>query len=141
MGSDLIGFLVVGPKELNVSKKEKAIKKVEYIIKRCSNIDPTAPTERDKKLLEEMGIFSDYQESIEEAISLVLEIDNPVTFVEDFMEFWGSPETRDVAWRYYGKKQIVFAGDSTWGDEPNGQGYELLKLAYITGIAKVFKVE
>jgi hypothetical protein len=63
-------------------------------------------------------------------------------FLDRLIKFWDKPYmTWDSASRIIGKKRIVFSGTSTWGDEPQGTGYQLLKRVDKLGIATMLKLE
>ena len=49
------------------------------------------------------------------------------------------PNARDVAFRQIPgdeTRRIIFAGDMTWGDEPDGTGYVLLRVMHGCGFAE-----
>jgi hypothetical protein len=63
--------------------------------------------------------------------------------MSDFRTVWRG-ETRDSASRLLPDnpdKQVVFAGERTWGDEPEGYGYTSLRDARALGIAQAYGVE
>ncbi len=60
-------------------------------------------------------------------------------FVEEFIEFWNGGGSRDSAGRDVqcgGETcRVIFAGEPSWGDEPDGHGYRLLKRAALSGLS------
>ena len=76
-------------------------------------------------------------------------IEDPEEFVDEFIHFWDEPCGRDVSCRTFctkpggGQKtlvKIVFAGDMSWGDEPEGYGYTTLKTSDMAGLHDIFKL-
>jgi hypothetical protein len=68
---------------------------------------------------------------------------NLVKEVQEFAESWNNSSFRDLAFRIDPKKpgrKVVVAGDMSWGDEPDGLGYQMLKKAFGLGIAQSFGI-
>ena len=63
--------------------------------------------------------------------------------VREFVDFWNDGCARDLACRpdpeHPGRK-VVVAGELSWGDEPDGFGYQTLKRAFGLGIAQALGV-
>lgn len=56
----------------------------------------------------------------------------PTCFLKGFLDFWNRDAPRDTVKRSDPddpKQQIVVAGEMSWGDEPGGYGYQMLKAA------------
>jgi hypothetical protein len=60
-------------------------------------------------------------------------------FVTEFVEFWNGRGSRDSAGRDVqcggATCRVIFAGEPSWGDEPDGHGYRLLKRATLSGLS------
>lgn len=60
-------------------------------------------------------------------------------FVEEFIGFWNGGGSRDSVGRDVrcGREtcRVIFAGEQSWGDEPDGYGYGLLKRAALSGLS------
>lgn len=59
-------------------------------------------------------------------------ITTPARFLNGFLDFWNRCTPRDTVKRSDPddvKQQIVVAGEMSWGDEPGGYGYQMLKAA------------
>ena len=84
-------------------------------------------TKTDKKLLS--GREIDDLEAMEGLV--------PSKVLDEFLNLWNGGEYRDASDRLVelgGKTyKIVFAGDMSWGDEPEGGAYEAIKHAYFFG--------
>ena len=64
--------------------------------------------------------------------------------IQEFADGWNKGCFRDMAARQdpdNPARQIVVAGDMSWGDEPDGLGYQLLKKAFGLGIAQLLGVQ
>ena len=59
--------------------------------------------------------------------------------IQEFVAGWNDGSFRDLAFRYDPEKpgrKVVVAGELSWGDEPDGRGYQMLKKAFGLGIAQ-----
>jgi hypothetical protein len=118
MGADLIGYLVKG--KVKLPPKSKAIA---WFNK----------NQVDGKLIVS-NEFEEEEEITKEAF---------VKFIDDFYDFWKS-SSRDASSRIDPDdktQQIVFAGDMSWGDEPDGYGYGLLKQLLECGVDEVLGIK
>lgn len=144
MGADMCGYQTMYPKEFTTNEKKKLhqhLKDVELLLK-TPNLSELVAKEEDahgeyvSKLnnlipsftsdLDDQG-FAEIPEEIEEYITEYLDL---LPMGREFIE---SPaiEGRDCSWRFYkimGRDFIsMFAGEMSWGDEPEGLGYQSLK--------------
>jgi hypothetical protein len=58
---------------------------------------------------------------------------------QEFVTGWNDGQFRDLAFRIDPDKRgrkVVVAGELSWGDEPDGRGYQMLKKAFGLGIAQ-----
>ena len=63
--------------------------------------------------------------------------------VQEFAAGWNDGHFRDLAFRIDPEKpgrKVVVAGELSWGDEPDGRGYQMLKKAFGLGIAQLLGV-
>ena len=63
--------------------------------------------------------------------------------VQEFAAGWNDGRFRDFAFRIDPEKpgrKVVVAGELSWGDEPGGCGYQMLKKAFGLGIAQSFGI-
>ena len=63
--------------------------------------------------------------------------------VQEFVAGWNDGCFRDLAFRIDPEKpgrKVVVAGELSWGDEPDGRGYQMLKKAFGLGIAQLLGV-
>lgn len=157
MGADLIGYILVGPIKINKKKIEKCIREVSEFLnlitrgleiermdeaKRSSTPDVEIELSNIHEELEDRNI--DCGSGIEDGLNFVglgdLQIDestNPRTLVQEFVSWWEEPSGRDRNCRidpYNDKRQIVFAGEMSWGDTPSGEGYTMINQAMALGI-------
>jgi hypothetical protein len=59
--------------------------------------------------------------------------------IQEFVAGWNDGGFRDLAFRIDPEKpgrKVVVAGELSWGDEPDGRGYQMLKKAFGLGIAQ-----
>lgn len=49
--------------------------------------------------------------------------------------------TNDIGFRMWGKVRIFYAGAMTWGDEPDGEGYQAMKWIFLLGADKAMGLE
>lgn len=63
--------------------------------------------------------------------------------IQEFVAGWNDGCFRDLAFRIDPEKpgrKVVVAGELSWGDEPDGRGYQMLKRAFGLGIAQLLGV-
>ena len=66
--------------------------------------------------------------------------EDPAEFIDALIADW-PPTFRDCANRDYAGKVIVFAGDRSWGDRPDGAGYLYLERLLASGVSKELGIE
>lgn len=138
MGAELIGYILVGPADIS-NKREVAIAAVNKTNAALDKwaADPDSLSEEDHELL---TFFYDSGQDDSDAEELKLDAEK---FVDEFIEFWNSG-SRDSNFRLNPKdvsQKIVFAGDATWGDTPQGYGYELIYTAETFNVLDAFEIE
>jgi hypothetical protein len=106
------------------------------------------------KTIEELKSHKDYKSLVEQALDACgYEVEAQHVFsatpeelakiVRDFVGGWNKPNHRDTAWREDPDKperKVVIAGELSWGDEPDGAGYQMLKRAFGLSIAQFLGV-
>jgi hypothetical protein len=130
MGMDLIGFIVVAPKELDRTQIRKALaggkRRIKAAQKKHGMKGPhDVPTDPDQY---------DNDEDID-----LLQLDARKS-LDDLFTLW-KEGARDTMARDYPSKSkyiILVAGEGSWGDEPGGFGYQTLKAAYLLGYNEAF---
>ena len=146
MGADLIGYMCVGPTlvtaEQKVAAKEKAWRVFlgmrAWWLAAEENPSPEPPPEIIDVLdccqidepheLEALRFGGD--QDIETAGRQ--DVDG---LVDEIVAFWNCPATRDSVCRDLSDdERVVFCGEASWGDEPDGSGYLLIKMAHILDI-------
>lgn len=150
MGADMIGYQTMMPEKLTKEEKkilnahldelETLLKGKDFIkklakektfddplLKKLNELSPLIPSE-----MENITFDADDEEDQEELKDL---IESVYGYIPEARKFINAPETnfggRDTSYRSYtilGRKfYSVFAGEMSWGDEPNGDGFQLLK--------------
>lgn len=135
MGADQVGYLVKGPVRIAPGRIEQAVRA-------CRKLR--------RWLLAEAGPDANSGQRHDVALSLTGEYfdpadipENPRQTVMDFVTWWQCPEGRDVCLRDdpdNPRQRLVFAGEMSWGDEPDGYGYQMLKQALAWGYANVLGI-
>ena len=80
--------------------------------------------------------YGNLQHAIEVLLSTATKdkLDEICDFIED-------PTGSDVAWRDIdNNERIIFAGERSWGDEPYGYGYSLIKDLYSLQLERLLRV-
>jgi hypothetical protein len=131
MGMDLIGFLVIGPSEIDRHAVNRMRKVLKEDLKVLNSLGP------DDDLADVTLHFKDDSGMSDREITLfkvqsAIDTDFPKTFAK----FWNDGCcARDAASRLSPDGDlIVFAGGGSWGDEPDGEGYEMLRDAHDLGL-------
>lgn len=89
------------------------------------------------EILGELGlsVVADHRDDTVEAI---------VEIVDNFVGLWRNGDARDCAKRedpFDSEVQIMVAGERTWGDTPDGDGFQTLRTAFELGIAQQLGVQ
>ncbi len=120
MSDSMICYMVMGPRYLDIAPRTRT-KIVNHII----DFQPDESEDDDVALKDEFR-----------------NADIAHQFLDRLIKFWDNPYMAgDSASRIVGYKRVVFSGASTWGDEPQGTGYQLLKRVHRLGIAPMLKLE
>lgn len=146
MGADLIGYQTMIPdkftaKEKKILKKhlddlEKLLKGknfVKNLAKETSNEDPLLKiiNELSPLLASDMEERCSYdEESYEELEDLITEVIEVIPEARQFIEHtnFGGRDCSSRVYTILGRQfHSIFAGEMSWGDEPEGEGYAQLK--------------
>lgn len=135
MGMDTIGYLVKGPRTLDRSKRTEAISYAEHVHGRL-----TAFWDREEALPAE----SEYDEDDIGLIGYALARPSSELgeLVDNLFDMWESG-AHDMAYRVDpddANALLIFAGEGSWGDEPEGWGYTTLRDARTLGLFPVFGI-
>jgi len=139
MGADLIGYMVIGPKKFDEYVLEKARA---YLIRLQGQIDLAlnkGEITQELRELVDMSSLGDLHESERSAIE---DLDSRFdeSLIDEFLDLW-KYGCRDSCCRPYKDRQIVFAGEMTWGDTPEGTGYTILEAIEYVGLYKILGLE
>jgi hypothetical protein len=147
MGADLIGFLCKGPLKIKKADIKKAEKRAADIIifaaKVYELLKKDDKTEEDEKFLDTcltctpLSGFND-QEQHDNIYDCEQYLENIAAStakdeVNNFIAWWETGDGRDTMSRPDPddrKQQIVFCGETTWGDAPEGLGHTTMNRAY-----------
>lgn len=158
MGADFISYLVFGPFRLSKSKTtmKRAKKKVtSFVALACQMYDLE---------MKAVGILADAKEADEQLSELMVENgiectvdvawarfyqDNPMKLVDELFDVWhnGSRDSayrsvpgnrKQKIWSANRKQKIWSAGGMSWGDDPDGFGYQTMKKADQAGLLEIF---
>lgn len=145
MGASLIGYLVKGPHELNTDEAltQAAIARAQAML------DQIAAWESAEIDDEREAFAAQYSISHEDFTDLISSQNESLTgktaaeMVNDFIEFWPGEDCRDACVRPDPDspgKVIIFAGEMSWGDEPQGEAFKQLQRAELLGLYSVFGI-
>lgn len=150
MGDDLIVHICKGPVKIPKWKLRramthaKAVKKyAKKMVEAYDRVEEGKDSTWDKGLLEAApkhrllkAFFEEEQyESIDDAydgLCTLAETDEE-KFVANFARWWNTGSARDTSWRFDPddrKRKILVCGDTSGGDSPDGEGYNLMRSAY-----------
>jgi hypothetical protein len=134
MGADLICYMVKGPEDLDESKRDEAIQKVDkFILDVRSFLDAQ---EKGETTEEHRLYFADLEEWDLEKIA----DSEAEEIVDELFAAWNG-DYRDTSHRPDPddkNQRFVVAGEMSWGDEPSGGGYQGLKMAEKVGLFEFF---
>jgi hypothetical protein len=140
--------ILVGPVKLSKNKKlrAKALRQAQMIIdgvNRWEELD----SDRSKKDKVIVRLMDRYGSRDYEDWTFLRGVD-PKQALDDLFELWHGTKFGDVNWRSYTgqpplpyfKLRIMVAGDSTWGDDPNGPGYLVCLQAQYLGLFALYGI-
>lgn len=135
MGADLLGYTIVRPLRGSTKIAEKHIAKIKTVL------SSTKLTDAQKmKSLGKLSVELNYSHDVE-SMSDAEYIETIKDLVESVK--LGDEGGRDLSTRWAligGRKiEILFAGDMSWGDEPDGHGYNILKTYDQLGISHAWE--
>lgn len=153
MGADLIGYMGVGPAKLDKKLRDTAVRCAENIVGQARYVlDIFEPAEGEAfnwaemlvefpELEQRVQATAGYTDEYENTIDRIADL-NPEEIVESLFLVWDG-NARDATSRLDPddkNKMIIFAGDRSWGDEPDGFGYRTLMDAEALGLADLFGI-
>jgi hypothetical protein len=133
MGADLITFMLVGPEriELTKGKRQNILNFCQERVFAAQMVSEGKATSKQEKMLN----------GLDECDIDNLSSEKPEEALESFLSLWNDVDGgfRDTNSRYFrlgkGKRhQLLVAGDMSWGDEPDGAGYQIVKRANLLGL-------
>ncbi len=140
MGADLIAYSIVVPRGKANAFVKKEVSRLKKVFAKVN--EGTA-----KHIIDKMGLSQwDYEndlgiefgeEGFERTKALRDEVARDLEAAENFREQTGA---RDAATHFYtiGRRKVtlIFAGEMSWGDTPDGTGYQAIRALYRLGIGK-----
>lgn len=160
MGADLIGWMAKGPAELHVSpeRKQEIAQRLQELVDWARDNLP-ANYDEAEEFLAQCGqeqlpacVDSMWAASYPEEFLQMLEQltpegetdpaksrDHLLGYIDGLVEAWPPEGCRDVSSAIDpddSTQVLVFAGEMTWGDEPQGEGFQLLKRLAHSGIGE-----
>jgi hypothetical protein len=135
MGAEQVGYLVKGPDKISA-------RMIEAAVRRC--------LDRRRMRLDQAGEGATSGQRADTALAETGEEfdpadipENPEPVIRDFVAWWRGLDGRDTCCRTDPddpRQKLVFAGEMSWGDEPQGQGYQMLKRAFDWGFAEALGI-
>lgn len=89
------------------------------------------------------GVLNDCDHDVEAQYVFDGTLEGLAKEVREFVSGWNDGCFRDLAYRDdpdKSRRKVVVAGELSWGDEPDGRGYQMLKKAFGLGIAQLLGV-
>jgi len=141
MGADLIGCLVKGPRELDRDRFELALGV-------AANVVGQATIAYELELADEPVEREDFDALDNTFIDLEYDLErirglDPEDLLKALVSVWEEHDARDLATRFDpddDDQQIVFAGEMSWGDDPEGFAYQTIRDADKLGMLDVFGI-
>jgi hypothetical protein len=153
MGADLIVHIVFVPTKITAAMKKRAQKRIDQIVGLVDKQLKLVLPDREMAWEDLPAKLQDIGKELENSYGLTgaedvldrikKDLGDP-KLVDNLTDFLLSPATRDSAWRglfpFSKKHRVVVAGDMSWGDPPDGEGFQALCLLFIYGLDKCFGV-
>lgn len=141
MGADLITYMLLGPTKLTISaaKRKRILKHANTVIDLARRSVEADPTPKERKSV--AGRLLNGLES--EELRDIGEMDAATT-LDELCQLWDG-EFRDCSFRAVTIKgtryRMVIAGDMSWGDEPEGEGYLAARRAAMLGLFPLLGIQ
>lgn len=142
MGADLIGYMYIGPAEISEERQQQALGYLNELSQEIKKaIDTQTVPEQLKELAQNKVCDTDDTEEVLDYLENCISLDDPQSTLDDILTVWHNG-ARDVVSRFIDKeRRVVFAGDMSWGDSPQGFGYQILDLVSDTGLDGILGLE
>jgi hypothetical protein len=137
MGADMIGFLVKGPKEIGKEQIERAAT-ILWKTRRSGSRECHSCGGRSLRSTDECSSCGADMVPLPELTTY----EDARTFVRSLVGDW-PPDFCDVSSRMDPESDtdlLVFAGDMSCGEQPDGRGYQLIKTILGLGIAEALGI-
>ena len=148
MGADFISYIMFGPAELDpkavVAARGRAHNTVSVLRDFLAVHDEDLDAMDWSPLFQVLPEMTDVDE-YDLGHMAQMDAEDINKTVDAFEAMWGG-NFRDTACRYLpnptpgGIEKVVVAGDVTWGDEPDGAGYQAMKWAELLGLMETLGV-
>lgn len=133
MGADLITYIMVGPKTVELTPEAHAAEsaRLDILLRDMQTVISSEPADEvADDIADEIADL--YRESYEYLMAcLVAEYPDGASFLDAAIEFWNNPFGRDANVREgcpTPDEKIVVGGDTSYGDEPEGSAYEMMRV-------------
>ena len=135
MGAEQTGYLVKGPMKIATGRIKAAVR---------------ACRQRRQALLDDAGKGAGRGERCDAALSATGQMfdpedipRNPRAVIREFVAWWATTDGRDTCSRQDpddARQKLVYAGEMSWGDDPDGHGYRMLQRAFAWGFAEALGI-
>lgn len=154
MSADLITYMLVGPQRLSddPALRDKAVRQALSVTEAITvwwhltekstaavdDDDPVVLPPPVARVLRGAGI--DLAHDNVDEYSYLLGKD-PEKAVSELFELWNDRTYSDTNTRDFGTRQILVAGGTSWGDEPDTTGYMVCKRSLRLGLCKIYGIK
>jgi hypothetical protein len=154
MGADLIGYLAKGPRTLDSALKDTAKARVAEVAVLVAELeakleaaDVDYPTDSDDSPAElrwdprlPAPLYDDLELAWDMLIRAVYGRLEPLDIVDDLFHVWehGARDSHSRPDPDDPEQRLMFAGELSWGDTPEGFGYKTLDAASALGLLDLF---
>jgi len=145
MGADLVGYLVIVPNQISGDMVAAAVAKA---VETCDLARTWLRLEQseDTKALDALKLPALWEhenltpDDVEDLATMGEA--ECCKAVEETIDFLHSPDSRDCALRSIDEDRFaLFCGEMSWGEEPEGDGYQLLKRLFLLGVDEALGIE
>lgn len=137
MGMELVGYLVKGPTEPDFGddNKSRFLKVIENLREWAWSVNRGDPIQLGHWELK----YTDVDQYCDTDELMVIDGD---LLWDNLRGLWsnGSRDCQSRLDPINKRHTIMFCGDMTWGEPPEGMGYETLKWAHKTGLLEILKI-
>jgi len=145
MGADLVGYLVIAPNQISGDMVDAAVAQAVAtcdLARTWLRLEQTGNTEALEAF--KLPALWEHENLAPDDVADLAAMGEAECrkAVEETIDFLHAPDSRDCALRSIDEDRFaLFCGEMSWGEEPEGDGYQILKRMFLLGVDQALGIE